>query len=218
MAPACGWPRHPPPGCAPATGGGLINFQVVVSNMTVVYPCPLCGRSVNRRGVPLDEPGKTKAHIDGSHDEQHSGERGENHMDAIHERSMEMESGEMPVTTESGEEPVREDSEPLEERRVSVGWSAEPVPVSEAVEQVNGVVEDPEAFGFATEEGLAKLRERVGELEADVESVDRVLRVLMAESSVLSVSCPRECPGELVTTGMMNKRVVCDECGHEAGV
>jgi hypothetical protein len=34
--------------------------------------CPICGRTKNRRGVPFESPDQVRAHISGSHDDDHS--------------------------------------------------------------------------------------------------------------------------------------------------
>lgn len=49
----------------------------------MAFGCPLCGAAANRKGRPFESRHAVVKHIDAKRDEQHSGERGEDHRDAI---------------------------------------------------------------------------------------------------------------------------------------
>lgn len=56
-----------------------------------VYPCPLCGRSVNRQGTPFTDPSQTMSHINGAHDARHTDESGDEHAEEIRENAEELD-------------------------------------------------------------------------------------------------------------------------------
>jgi hypothetical protein len=119
--------------------------------MTEVFPCPLCGRSANRRGEPFDEPSKTKSHIDGAHDKKHAGERGDDHMSEIRA---------------NGEEVAEiEESEPadvdVDERVIDSVFQGEAT-VEEAVQSAEWNIEDLVDSVRALKVGQLALAEEMG--------------------------------------------------------
>ena len=54
------------------SGEELEIARIIKEERTGLYPCPVCGRRENRRGVPFDDPQQTKQHIWGSHDDAHT--------------------------------------------------------------------------------------------------------------------------------------------------
>lgn len=57
-----------------------MDFQPSIYSM---YECPLCGKDSNRKGHPLDRVDKVVGHINGSHDDDHAGVRGEELVEEI---------------------------------------------------------------------------------------------------------------------------------------
>lgn len=145
-----------------------------------VYPCPLCGKTSNRRGAPFDTPQQVVGHIDGARDPKHEGESGEDHLDDIEENQTEMEPGEM-------EKPPRSmsASNPLERETVRAAvFDGEEMPVMEFLDVVDAHLE----AGVENEElrqeqiddledDIEQLRGRVGEIE---DAVNRTLGYVQA--------------------------------------
>lgn len=179
--------------------------------MPVVYPCPLCGRSVNRRGQPLDEPGKTKAHIDGAHDDRHDGERGDNHMEDIRGNAVEVDEGELPAPTNR--------QNPSNDGLSVIEVNGEKVPITNAVKANHDAIMSPEDFGLASHFQVEELTERVGNVEDQLDQLTRFIEVLATESETLEGNCP-DCGGRLTitTTGSSiwenEKQVACESCGR----
>ncbi|MFB6303209.1 MAG: hypothetical protein ABEH78_10165 [Haloferacaceae archaeon] len=182
----------------------------------IVHPCPLCGEAVNSRGEPFDEPYKTRAHIDGAHDEDHAGERGEAYMDQIRENTRQMDGRER-QTVERGGGYGPSGSEV--EVSLGVGETMK-MPVERAVKLNATRIADPEGFGIASQ-GTAweirqenkKLRDELDELRDRVATLESEVAVLSAESETLEGECT-DCGGRLTldSGGSGEAAVVCEEC------
>lgn len=184
----------------------------------IVHPCPLCGRAVNRQGEPFDEPHKTRAHIDGAHDEEHAGERGGAYMEQIRENTRRMDGQERRTVEQGGEHGP---SSPEVEVSLGVGETMK-MPVERAVKLNATRIADPEGFGIASQGTAWEIRQENRKLRTEVEKLrDRIatledrLAVLSAESGVLEAECP-DCGGRIgIESGGGRKRAaVCEECGE----
>ncbi|MFB6280551.1 MAG: hypothetical protein ABEH40_00835 [Haloferacaceae archaeon] len=179
----------------------------------IVHPCPLCGRAVNRQGEPFDEPHKTRAHIDGAHDEEHAGERGGAYMEQIRENTRRMDEQERRTLNRGGEG----GSSPEVEVSLGVGETMK-MPVERAVKLNATRIADPEGFGIASQGTAWEIRQENKQLREEVEKLrDRVttledrLAVLAAESAALEAECA-DCGGRL-TVGD-DGAAVCADCGE----
>lgn len=179
----------------------------------IVHPCPLCGRAVNRQGEPFDEPHKTRAHIDGAHDEEHAGERGGAYMEQIRENTRKMDGQERRTVERGGD---RGTSSPEVEVSLGVGETMK-MPVERAVKLNATRIADPEGFGIASQ-GTAweirqenkQLREEVEKLRDRVATLESAVAVLSAESATLEGECSA-CGGRLEVDG---GEAVCANCGE----
>lgn len=184
----------------------------------IVHPCPVCGRAVNRQGEPFDEPHKTRAHIDGAHDEEHRGERGGDYMEQIRENTRRMDTQERQTLERGGERAAGGGAGEVEVA-LGVGETMK-MPVERAVKLNATRIADPEGFGIASQgtaweirqenkqlrEELETLRERIATLESEVAD-------LSAEAEALEDECPN-CGGELRIDGEGGgTAAVCEECG-----
>ena len=188
----------------------------------IVYPCPLCGRSVNHYGDPFDEPYKTRAHIDGARDAEHDGERGGDYVDEIRESGREMTESER-RGIDRNEANESDLSGQHVEVDLGVGESMR-MPVERAVKLNATRIADPEGFGIASQGTAWKIRQENRELRSDldalrdrVETLETAVAVLSAESDAREGECP-ECGGGLtVEVGDSSggeTAVVCTECGE----
>lgn len=159
-----------------------------MSEEKTVYPCPLCGCSLNRRGSPFTEPGQTVAHINGGHDERHTGERGEDHLNEIRENGRQVTEAEVEQErVERGSSRATASGGVERETTVELGAFEEPeeVPVSEAVEVHDEMLAEPEAHGLAKGEGqqeafrmIVEQREMIDELEENVGELAEMLEIV----------------------------------------
>lgn len=134
-----------------------------------VYPCPLCGRSVGRHGDPFEEPHKTQAHINGSHDGQHKGEVGESYVEEIEANAV--EKAEMQV-----DEREAGGSEPSDASEIMVEVPLGPDDTDEMdLESALGVygsaVFEPEEFGHTPLQEHETLDGRVDDIEGEVDQL-----------------------------------------------
>lgn len=139
----------------------------------------------------------------------------------------------MPLSTpdeieESATESSESSSNGGEIPKVEVDWMDESVPITEAVRANDRALAQPDDFGLVSGEAFREtvefLGDRVDELEEEndelqerVDDLEFTIEVLAAESGVMEGECP-ECGGRMETTGVVNKRVECDDCGRSIGV
>ncbi|MFB6239921.1 MAG: hypothetical protein ABEH81_16440 [Halopenitus sp.] len=135
-----------------------------------VYPCPLCGRSINRKGSPFTDPSQTMAHIDGAHDDRHENEAGTDHSEEIRENADELDEAVGEIEPDGEHVATDQDTEPTVELE-AIGE----VPVSEGVresfELASVAFEDsaPQSEIERLEERIDKQQEMIGELAELVE-------------------------------------------------
>lgn len=186
----------------------------------IVHPCPLCGRAVNRQGEPFDEPHKTRAHIDGAHDEDHAGERGGDHMDEIRENTRTIHDPDRRAR-EVGRGSGGGGGSPEVDVSLGVGETMT-MPVERAVKLNATRIADPEGFGIASQETAWELRQenrtlrdRVEVLRDRVTTLERRLEVLAAESETLEGECD-SCGGRLTVEDRDGEgpAAVCEACGE----
>lgn len=150
-----------------------------------VYPCPLCGRVVNRSGEPFRDESQTLAHIDGAHDSTHSGERSRDYRGTI-------EPEERAPSDLSGGSGGDEETPPATVMYQHAGFEEpEERPLADAVEAnaalLSELIQEPPAFGVAsgetvtdTAENVEELQERVDRLETVAQDALDLVEVLMA--------------------------------------
>lgn len=183
----------------------------------VVHLCPLCNRAVNRQGEPFDEPYKTRAHIDGAHDEQHEGERGREYIDRIREHTRRITDSERRVPEHGDDEGDLSGHEV--EVALGVGESMK-MPVERAVKLNATRIADPEGSGIASQ-GTAwelrqenrELREELNELRERVATLETAVEAMSAEA--VDDECT-DCGGRLrvEVRGEEEPVAVCEECGE----
>lgn len=81
-----------------------------------MFACPICGKDSNRRGDPFDSPEKVIAHVDGSHDDDHQGVRGEELREEIEATTKAVEDAENDVEASDAAQESAEPDEPRETR------------------------------------------------------------------------------------------------------
>lgn len=176
---------------------------------TTTFPCPLCGKDRNRRGDPFTDPGRTVAHINGSHDDVHRNESGDDHMSAIENNETEVEEQDGANESDTVQDAAgkmatdgkgQNGSEPM----IESDMVDEDVPLSDAVQDHERMLENPEEFGLGTvtEAQLMDVLEELEEVKARVNSLEKV--------SCPSCGTPTEHPNDL-TDGSQYR---CTECGN----
>lgn len=128
-----------------------------------VFPCPLCGRWRNRRGVPFTDRSQTMSHITGAHDETHQHERGEQHESSIKRTEVSENEPDQTRAMPSVVESVNEVERRVEENE-------------DQIEMTNQWVEGVEDMAREN----AQLRDRVDALETLVEKMRADLAGLYA--------------------------------------
>lgn len=134
-----------------------------------VYPCPLCGRSANRKGTPFTDPTKTMSHINGAHDARHGDESGNDHLEEIRDNAKELDAAMDDL----------EESEPGEEPMVHIEALGGEVPVSEAVQSAYELV-DTDADSARTEELEELVDQQREQIEELYETIDTMVEQLGA--------------------------------------
>lgn len=133
-----------------------------------VYPCPLCGRSVNRKGTPFTDPSQTMSHINGAHDTRHRDESGDDYGEEIQENAEELDEAVSELAEDN--EPVGPESD---EPTVEIDALGGEVGVTEAVTDAFELAslafenaEDGASAGrvAALEETVEQQQEQIGEL------------------------------------------------------
>lgn len=140
-----------------------------------VYPCPLCGRTVNRQGTPFTDPSQTMSHINGAHDARHKNESGEDYAEEVQENAEELDEA-------VGQ--LAEDNEPIgpesDEPTVDIEELGGEIAVSEAVTDAFELAslafenaEDGASAGpvAALEETVEQQQEQIGELYEQFEEL-----------------------------------------------
>lgn len=144
-------------------------MATVEDGAVTVYPCPLCGCSVGRKGEPFTDPTNTVHHINGAHDEDHSGERGVDHREEIEANAV----GREPEELEPEPSVPHNHKAALEEIEVDVHVGEETVKmdVPEAFSYLSQVVSEPDQFGLASDQEVRGLEETVESHEAAHEAL-----------------------------------------------
>jgi hypothetical protein len=182
-----------------------------VSETRTVYPCPLCGRTLNRKGRPFTEPGQTAAHINGGHDPKHVGEHGEDHLDEIRENGRQV--------TEAEIDDRRDEMRPVDTSTTETADSAE---IDEMSVEVHGDERDvPGAFHYlgafaqATKDDVSKNRDRVDDLRDEVLELRERLESLQEAVDVYELPCGHFADGEPLREARGDYRTVtCTTCGN----
>jgi len=155
-------------------GKAFLTGFVTVCMVDTVYPCPLCGRSVNRKGTPFTDPSQTMSHINGAHDARHSEESGDDYVEEIQENAEELDE----VVSELAED--NEAGVSSEEPTVEIEALGGDVRMSEAVADTFDLASS------AFESGVSE--DRVSALEEDVEKQREMIVDLVEMVELLAIA------------------------------
>jgi len=161
-----------------------------------LYPCPLCGRSSDEDLGSFSGIDETVAHIDAAEDDDHAGERGADHVDAISRNMIDLDryreatstgeapdlpadggegtttisfsGGEPTITTADGERPLGEVLESLNEHVTQLHGKFTAV-AQDQRHQLEGVQEATEVQKLAIQELQAGMEALAEELGKDVD-------------------------------------------------
>lgn len=112
-----------------------------------------------------------------------------------------------------------EETDTSAEPMVSVDYLDDPVPVSEYVENTQGLIDDileqPSAFGLVPEQRVSRLESQLKQQQEKIDELERFIDVLAtASSAAINGECP-ECGERLEEKKPVFKsnHIACSECG-----